>query len=105
LLEYLITKRGLEEKTIRNFKIGADAGQITIPIFDSDEVLVNIRRRKNPKDTSDSPKYYAEKGCKSILFNEQVLTKNPAELIVTEGEFDAMVLWQKGFVNVTSTTL
>lgn len=53
LVKYLTEVRGLEEKTIKHFKIGADNGQITIPIFDMNDTLVNIRRRKNPKDTTE----------------------------------------------------
>lgn len=106
LLKYLIEGRQLEEKTLKFFKIWADAGKITIPIFDKNEIVVNVRKRKNPKDTNeDNPRYMSEAGCKSILFNEQAIYKRPAELYITEWEFDAMQLWQRGIVNVVSVTL
>ena len=106
LLNYLISERHLEEKTIKHFKLGADGNIITIPIFDANDNLVNIRRRKNPKDTNpDMPKYYTESGCRSIMFNEYALSRNPMEVIITEGEFDAMMLWQSGLTNVVSVTL
>lgn len=105
LVKYLLEERCLEERTIKNFKLWSDNGEITIPIFDSQDNLINIRRRKNPKDISDSPKYRSTSWCKSILFNEVCLTKRPAEVIITEWEFDAMVLWQRGLINVVSVTL
>jgi replicative DNA helicase len=106
LLNYLISERNLDEKTIKHFKLGADWNSISIPIFDAQDNLVNIRRRKNPKDTNpDMPKYYTESWCRSILFNEYALSRNPMEVILTEWEFDAMMLWQAWLTNVVSVTL
>ena len=85
IMTYLKVERGLEERTIKHFKLGVDNSQITIPHFDNTDTLINIRRRKNPKDTNeDMPKYYLTSGCKCILFNESILQKNPMEVIVTE---------------------
>ena len=105
LLTYLKVERGLEEKTLQHFKIGSDQGQITIPIFDKNDTLTNIRRRRNPKETGDGPRYFSEKGCRSVMFNSSVLKKRPKEAYLTEGEFDAMQLWQRGIQNVVSVTL
>lgn len=49
LLKYLQEERGLEDKTIKHFKLGANNNQITIPIFDKTETVMNVRRRINPK--------------------------------------------------------
>lgn len=104
-IEYLKEKRGLTEETIKHFQLGVQGWNILIPIFDSNSTLVNIRKRKNPFIENEMPKYFTEAGGKAELFNVEILKKKPKELYITEGEFDAMVLWQKGITNVVSVTL
>lgn len=103
--EYLMKQRGLEEKTIKHFHLGIEKGNITIPLFDNKNTLVGIRKRQDPYNPSDMPRYFVEKWTKAILFNEIILDKNPREVYLTEGEFDAMLLHQKGLTNVLSITL
>lgn len=106
LLWYLVNERWLSEETLLHFKIGTNNGRITIPIFDKNWNLVNIRSRKDPKDTNeDNPRYMSETWCRSILFNEKCLNDEPAEVYLLEWEVDAMQLYQRGFVNVMSVTL
>ena len=45
-----------------------------------------------------------ELGRLSILFNEDSLKTDFTEILITEGEMDAMSLWQAGFKNVLGTT-
>ena len=104
-VEYLIKTRGLEEATLKKFRIGITAGNLSIPIFDKDDNLTNIRYRVSPFIEHEGYRYWTEKGCRSILFNEKVLTESPKEVYLTEGEFDAMHLWQRGLKFVCSTTL
>ena len=104
--KYLLEERGLDKDVLETFKVGVDTkGRITIPLYE-DAKLVNFRYRKNPKDTSDAPKYTQESGCKSVLFNGDILgNPNVRNVYLTEGEFDAMQLIQRGFSNVVSVTL
>ena len=104
LLEYLKKERGLTEDTIKHFKLGVDENKnIIIPLFDKDGEVVNLRKRKNPfSDNKDMARYTMEKGCRSILFNEVCITKDLKELTYCEGEFDTMLLWQKGVKNIVS---
>lgn len=96
--EYL-TERGLTKETIDHFKLGYDYQRhaISIPIFKSGEV-VSIKYRNLKKG---GPKYGAEASCESWLFNEEGLV-GAKEVVVTEGEFDAMSVWQAGYKNVVS---
>lgn len=106
LIEYL-NNRGIPQEVIDHFKIGTDGENITIPLFENEE-LVNIMYRRNPsKDISeDIPKYWLEKGCKSVLFNSEIFNKDEGKaIIITEGVFDAMVLWNNGIKHVISITL
>ena len=103
ILEYLNTDRGLEKYTLEFFKIGWTGSSISIPIVEEGKV-VNIRFRKSPFDTNDKiPKMLNSKGGKMTLFNADIL-KTANKVVVTEGEIDAMTLWQRGWAEVVSIT-
>lgn len=99
--QYLL-ERGLSEETIKHFQLGYDAnlGAISIPVFKNGE-LVNIKYRIiNPTEN----KYTGERGAEPWLFNEEgiKIAHKKGFVVVTEGEFDAMSLWQIGVKNVVS---
>lgn len=101
-------KRGLTDDSIDEYKIGWDdkSKSITIPVYDHKGNLVNIRHRRDPQRSS-GPKIWGEKGGKASLFNIKALElvkkqDNPA-ILITEGEFDAMIATQYGFPAVSST--
>ena len=104
-LEYLKNFRGLNEGVIKKYNIGSSGTKISIPIYENGS-LVNIRYRQDPDiDKKDGKKYMSELGCKSALFNEDILgNKDIKEIIICEGEFDCMWLDQLGF-NAISITL
>lgn len=75
------------------------SGMITIPYKIAGNV-VQIRGRSWPyQDTDPKPKYKTCGGNSTRLFNSDAVWDN-TEIIVTEGEFDAMILSQYGFANV-----
>lgn len=101
-LDYLKTERGLAEDTIRHFQLGYDPERnaIAIPVFKGGE-LINIRYRFI---TPEKTKYSQEKDCEVWMYNENgidVALKKGAVLVV-EGEFDCMSVWQSGIKNVVS---
>jgi twinkle protein len=96
-MEYLIG-RGISEETAAYFNLSDHEGNILIPYNNSRGSLTGakVKNLKNPQ-----PKYYSVKGSIFGLFNKSNLsTKEP--LIITEGEFDSMILHQIGFRNVSS---
>lgn len=106
-LKYLIENRWFDEEILKKFKIGLDdKWNITIPIEDVDWNLIDVRRRKNPNDTSDLPKYRASDWWRGWLFNIQVFRQEhkPKEIYITEGAFDAMALFKKWITNVVWNT-
>ncbi len=106
LVDYLKNKRQLNEDIIKEFKLGSNGSGIAIPIYE-DGKLVNIRYRRDPSldsDPSAPPRYSQEKGCKPALFNGDILA-SVAQVYITEGEFDAMQLIQRGLKNTVSVTL
>ena len=100
-LDYL-KKRGLNDETIRHFKLGfqTSPSAIAIPVFKNDE-LVNIKYRfLEPVDN----KYSGEHGAESWVFNQDGIHEASKKgfVLVVEGEFDAMSAWQAGVKNVVS---
>lgn len=103
-MDYL-KNRGLSEGFIGVFGL-ADAtypnteGNIAIPYRDRNDKKTGIKVRMINNST---PKYLAYPGSKFGFFNKQYVDeKERSRLIITEGEFDCMILCQLGYLNVVS---
>lgn len=106
-----LKSRGFEDETIRRFKLGVtwirDAGvapelALGIPYLDGDKVpLVKMRNLAVDKDAR---KFRRTKGGYSGLFNADGI-KGCEQVVLVEGELDAISLWQLGVHNVASTSL
>lgn len=100
-IDYLM-KRGLKAATIKYFKLGhlkeKNDEWITIPYYE-DGNLVNFKFRSLPP----GKKFKTIADAKSILFNQDALN-NGKEVVITEGEMDAIMVWQSGIKNVVSVT-
>lgn len=100
---YLLTKRGLSNESIDKFNLGVnEQGNISIPIKDISGNIIGIKFRANPFKEYSS-KYWHTKGLNNSIFNLDSLKTN-SELIITEGEFDAMILSQYGYSAISQTT-
>lgn len=103
-LKYLTEERALSLEMIKRFKLGlekeSEINWLLIPHYQNGKAL-NIKLRSLPP---------AEKGFKripdhpSILFNGDVISQH-REIIITEGELDAISLIQAGFPNVVGNVL
>lgn len=89
-----LKSRGFTTKTIKFFKIAQKNGAVAIPYFKNAEV-VNVKYR--PLDKKHS--MWTEKNAEPTLYNRDNITKN--ELIITEGEYDCMSLYQLGIEAVS----
>ncbi|MFI5405010.1 MAG: DnaB-like helicase C-terminal domain-containing protein [Nitrososphaerales archaeon] len=100
---YLTNKRGFKPSTIKQFKLGQrdlyNQSVITIPYFDKNGVCVGMKYDFYHRTGEE--KYQKEKGSKTELFNLSKVN-NEFPVYVTEGEYDAMTLWQTGYTNVCS---
>lgn len=98
--DYLM-KRGLKLETITHFKIGyMKDGQgewIAIPYYENGK-LINFKFRSLPPGKKE---FKRVKDAKSALFNQDCL-KGATEVLITEGEFDAIMCWQSGIKNAVS---
>lgn len=100
-LQYL-TERGLVVDTIQHFRLGyhKELNAISIPIFKNGE-LINFKYRfLEPKDV----KYTQERGAEVWIYNDIGLeeARKKGAILVVEGEFDLMMVWQSGITNVIS---
>lgn len=94
--------RGLEDKTLERWGVGYSSGQtleslwiprgIILPWWVRGELWqLKVRR---PVIRSDEPKYASVKGGKPYLFGLDHLAGQDV-LVLAEGEFDALLLWQE----------
>jgi len=98
-LNYL-RERGLKDETIKELRLGlSPKNLIAIPII-ADGKLVCIKYRSIPPAEKQ---YSRETGCPSYIFNGDFIEKGKA-VVLTEGEFDAMIGYQWGMVAVSGIT-
>ena len=120
LMHYLQAVRGLRAKTIEKYLIGYDPqdDRFTIPIKDSLENYVNVRKYKARASQFKMMPYEWEKlveekktnpnalsyGAPSRLYPIENLRNNEIKIIFCEGEWDCMLLNQYGFNAITKTS-
>lgn len=105
-LEELISRRGVEEEIIEAYDIGWDGSQsaYTIPIRDEAGQIVNVRRYQFDPP-GDRRKIWSVNGMGSParLYPIDILLDDPDEIVVCEGEWDALLTIQNGYMAVTRT--
>lgn len=94
-----INLRGITEDTIKKFNLGTYEGHIAFPYYKYESVI-GYKIRKPLKDPG-KPKMRSITGSKPYLYNIQNIELG-TELIICEGEFDAMIIDQCGYTNVVS---
>lgn len=100
-LNYLQNERGLSLETIRHFHLGYDSvrNAISIPLYKRGE-LVAIKYRY----IEGERRYDYEKGNQNWIYNEDGIdyARKSGGVVIVEGEFDCMSVWQAGVKNVVS---
>jgi len=93
-LQHLHRDRGLTDTTIRKYKIGFMRGSTTFPIYDIMGHFASLKFHKQS----------ITEGSANQLFPWESVwkTKSPY-VILSEGEFDTLILLQNGFNAVTQT--
>lgn len=109
LLEPFMSRRGLSRETIQAFKVGYESKskRYTIPIRDEQGRVVNIRKYKlgsgdHQKVINHSVSKGDSYGSPPRLFPLAVLA-DATNVLVVEGELDALISNQHGFSAVTGT--
>ena len=97
-------ERGLTLETVRAFNLGLQVNPdgkrwLTIPHYVKGK-LANIKYRTLPPAEKA---FRRVQGCPSVLFNADAI-EGEEEIYLTEGEIDAITLWQEGIKNVVGIT-
>ena len=101
-LTYLQEKRGLTLATVKKNKLGWDGERLTIPIYDADHNLVNIRKYlPDAKDVKGKMIGVAGHNGKRLMFLD--VFKKGEPIILCEGEMDTLLARQLKF-NATTVT-
>lgn len=104
-LSAFTAKRGINERTIEQFKIGwsDEARAYTIPVRSHEGKLLNVRYYRLADEAGDT-KIWSHAGMEAnAIFPEAILKENDT-IVICEGEWDALVANQHGFPAVTGTT-
>lgn len=113
-LSYIIEEKNFTVETLQKFQIGFDqkTNRVTIPIRNFDGELVGIKGRATLKDQmpkyksigdkEDSTPYYGFFTTNINSYTFGIDTVDSKNLIICEGEFDAISLRQKGFGSAVS---
>lgn len=94
VFEYLTKERGLNLETLKAFNIGEENDEIVLP-YVREGKTVNIKYLK--VDRPEGKKVIrVEKNCEPCLFGWQTIPKTAREIVICEGELDAMSFYQCG---------
>lgn len=92
VMRWLTETRKLSQDAIKAYRV-AELGDYAVFPHLRDGELCNFKRRHyaNKKDMR------VEAGCEQMLFGWQAIDENAREVVICEGELDAMALWDYGF--------
>lgn len=96
IIDSVINSKGLEWDPLSK--------RIVVPVRDKNKKLLFNKYRRDPHSAShhEGPKYTYDVGAKTSLYNIDSISVGD-KVIITEGEFDALVLESNGFKAVSST--
>jgi len=111
----LAQKRGLNECTLDRFDVGycLERQRYSIPIRNTKGDIVTIRLYDpDPQAFGKMINYVEKRGDKlytwtdksQLLGLKDIAAANSQRIIICEGEFDCMMLWEKGFPAITGVT-
>ena len=100
LLRPLHEKRGLNDETLKRRMLGYDGDRYMIPVYDASGSLVNVRRYK-PESVRDKMMNWPGYGSASLYLMDNIAHSD--QVLLCEGELDALIGEQYGFATVTAT--
>lgn len=103
IMRWFHDHRVYEDETIVRFELGWDGERVTIPIRDAAGELVNVRRYKRDAEQGDKMLPLI-KGSENATRLFPIAALEQPEVILVEGEWDAILLHQQGFPNALTVT-
>ncbi|HEY6058722.1 MAG TPA: toprim domain-containing protein [Candidatus Limnocylindrales bacterium] len=105
LMRWFYEHRGFTSETIDRFELGWDGSRITIPVRNASGDLVNVRRYMRDARASDQKVVQLMAGAgpdvTTRLYPNELLAK---EVLLVEGEWDAMICAQNGLTQTRTMT-
>lgn len=101
----LLRKRGINIKTIKKYELGYDSkGEAyRIPIRNHDGGIWNVRYYQFDPPPGKRKMWSVNGMGSPRLYPVEVLERDPKEIIICEGEFDALLAIQHGYAAITRT--
>lgn len=87
VLDYLTEDRNIPAEIVARYQIGEDGDRIVFPFKRPDGSLALAKAREAKEGASPKP---TAKGCEPILFGWQAIPADAREVVLTEGEIDAL---------------
>lgn len=99
-----LKEHGINNKSIELFGITSDNNWLHIPILDEngEELFIKSRNLNYDKEGNKEPKYKNSQGSHATLFNI-IYAQTSDNIVITEGEIDALRLTQESIPAVSST--
>lgn len=102
--DYLMDERGFTEETIHAAHLGHDGTRFVIPVFDvSGTRVLTYRYRRDDYYDEEGPKYSGTRDYNQPVLYPLHLMVDWSDIVIVEGEFDALMLWQHDISAVTVT--
>lgn len=102
-LGFLRDQRGLTRKTIEQFQVGWDGYRYTLPVYDEEGTLVNVRRYDPQAKSANDKMISWSRGLGARrLYGVDALQQNETVVLV-EGEMDVLIGRQNGLPTLTHT--
>lgn len=98
-LELLKTRKGITPKTCKEYLLGRDDDRFTIPIQGRTGAYINVRKW-SPTDTRRKVINIKGRGRRQLF---PLVALEQSTVIITEGEFKALLLRQMGFNGISPT--
>jgi twinkle protein len=95
-LDYLVDHRQISEEAISVYHLGEKGRDIIFPYFLPDGELAQVKRIGLDRDHGKK-RISVEADCEPVLFGWQAISDDAREVTITEGEIDAVTMWDYGF--------
>lgn len=93
-----LADRGLSRKAIDAFKLSCNGTVINLPYYIDDKVY-HIKYKDIAKPPKES--WHSSAGSTPILFGWQAVSEDCREIVITEGEWDAMAYYTQGIESLS----
>lgn len=97
VLTYLTEERKLSAEVLRRYQIGEDNRTIVLPSKLPSGDLAFVKYLGVDRTAEGKKKTRVEADCEPVLFGWQAIDPEARQVVLTEGEIDAMTAWDYGF--------